>query len=121
MSQEIPTDIKEQLLDLSEKLPEDKRSQFIAGTASKLKKLSHQYENTLLYAGVGWVLGEILEHFATVPVLKFELLDGASETGGLIGGLLGFFKDRKAREREEKHAQEIAAIVQEELRKAINA
>ena len=120
-TQEIPLKIKEQLLELSAKLPENKRQQFISGASSRLKELSHQYENTLVYAAVGWVLGEVLEHFATVPVLNVELFDGASETGGLIGGLLGFMKDRKTRAKEEEQAKKVAQIIQDELRKAVTA
>lgn len=126
MTPDLPLSIKERLLELASKLPEEKRKQFITSTSSRMKELSLDYQNTLLYAAVGWVIGEISEQVLTIPsaiplVGGHELLDGASETSGLIGGLLGFLKDRKANAKEQEDARRITRIIQEELAKAINA
>jgi|GEM_PF-5694644 len=121
---EIPLKIKEQLCELSQKLPtENQQKQFRSGAVSRLKELSHQYENTLTYAAFGIVTGLILENLLTVPIPipgigGFSLADDAPETGGLLGGLLGFLKDRKLQAKEIEQAKQVAQIVQEELRKA---
>ena len=126
MSKDLPLSVKERLLELASKLPEEKRKQFITSTSSRMKELSLDYQNTLIYAAVGWVIGEIIEQVLTIPSAiplagGHELLDGASETSGLIGGLLGFLKDRKANAKEQEDARRITRIIQEELAKAINA
>lgn len=118
---EIPFSIKEKLLGLAEKLPENRRSEFISKTSARLKTLGLEYENTLMYAVVGWVLGEILEHFMTIPFTHLGMVDGASEAGGLIGGLVGLLKDRKAKAKEIEQAKKIAEIVRQELFKASEA
>jgi hypothetical protein len=112
---EIPLRVKEQLLELSRKLPEDKRSQFISRTSAKIEALGLEYENTLFYAAVGWVLGEIMEHLTTIPFTHIKTMDEASETGALIGGLFGLLKDRKAKAKDARQAKQIAEIVRQEI------
>ena len=64
-TQDIPTDVKENLLELADRLPSAAQSQFLRNTTEKLRDLSLQYQNTLVYTAVGWVVGEIIDNVLT--------------------------------------------------------
>lgn len=70
-TQDIPTDVKENLLELASRLPSAAQSQFIRNTTEKLRDLSLQYQNTLVYTAVGWVVGEIIDNVLTIPFTKW--------------------------------------------------
>ncbi len=124
-TQDIPTDVKENLLELADRLPSSAQSQFIRNTTEKLRDLSLQYQNTLVYTAVGWVVGEIIDNLLTVPVPipgGFPLTgDRASDLGAMIGGLSGFFSDQKRAKKLAEEQKRVAKIISDELKNAISS
>lgn len=112
---ELPISVKEQLLELSKRLPEAARSPFIQNTSRRIKELACEYENTLIYAAVGWVVGEIIDTVLTVPFLGSLTGDNASQIGMMVSGLLGFAKDRKKVKQLKEEQERVLTIIREEL------
>jgi hypothetical protein len=116
---ELPISVKEQLLELSKRLPEAARSPFIQNTSRRIKTLASEYENTLVYAAVGWVIGEIMDTVLTVPFIGSLTGDNASQIGMMISGLLGFAKDRKEAKRLKEEQERVLTIIREELQSSL--
>jgi len=118
---DIPLQVKDHLLELSARIPEAARSEFIQNTATRLNELTHTYENTLVYAAVGWVVGEIFDHLLVVPIAGWSLTgDNASQIGALIAALLGFAKDRKKAKKLKEEQERVLTIIREELQASLN-
>ena len=121
-TQDIPTDVKENLLELAKRLPSTAQSQFIRNTNEKLRDLSLQYQNTLVYTAVGWVVGEIIDNVLTIPFTEWSLTgDRSSDLGALIGGLAGFFSDQKRAKKLAEEQKRVAKIISDELQNAISS
>ena len=121
-TQDIPTDVKENLLELASRLPSAAQSQFIRNTTEKLRDLSLQYQNTLVYTAVGWVVGEIIDNVLTIPFTEWSLTgDRSSDLGALIGGLAGFFSDQKRAKKLAEEQKRVAKIISDELQNAISS
>jgi hypothetical protein len=121
-TQDIPTDVKENLLELADRLPSAAQSQFIRNTTEKLRDLSLQYQNTLVYTAVGWVVGEIIDNVLTIPFTEWSLTgDRSSDLGALIGGLAGFFSDQKRAKKLAEEQKRVAKIISDELKNAISS
>lgn len=121
-TQDIPTDVKENLLELASRLPSAAQSQFIRNTTEKLRDLSLQYQNTLVYTAVGWVVGEIIDNVLTIPFTEWSPTgDRSSDLGALIGGLAGFFSDQKRAKKLAEEQKRVAKIISDELQKAISS
>jgi hypothetical protein len=121
-TQDIPTDVKENLLELAKRLPSTAQSQFIRNTNEKLRDLSLQYQNTLVYTAVGWVVGEIIDNVLTIPFTEWSLTgDRSSDLGALIGGLAGFFSDQKRAKKLAEEQKRVAKIISDELKNAISS
>lgn len=115
---DLPLYIKELLLDLSKELPrQESRKQFVRNVGGRLKQLSIECENTLIYTAAGWVIGEILDHALVVPFFNYHLTDDhAASLVGLAGGIIGYKKDIKISEEQEMAIR----VIREELQKARN-
>jgi len=121
-TQDIPTDVKENLLELADRLPSAAQSQFIRNTTEKLRDLSFQYQNTLVYTAVGWVVGEIIDNFLTIPLTDWTITgDRSSDLGAMIGGLSGFFSDQKRAKKLAEEQKRVAKIISDELQNAISS
>ena len=121
-TQDIPMDVKEKLLELASRLPSHAQSPFIRNTTEKLRDLSLQYQNTLVYTAVGWVVGEIIDNVLTIPFTEWSLTgDRSSDLGALIGGLAGFFSDQKRAKKLAEEQKRVAKIISDELKNAISS
>ena len=121
-TQDIPMDVKEKLLELASRLPSHAQSPFIRNTTDKLRDLSLQYQNTLVYTAVGWVVGEIIDNVLTIPFTEWSLTgDRSSDLGALIGGLAGFFSDQKRAKKLAEEQKRVAKIISDELKNAISS
>ena len=124
-TQDIPTDVKENLLELADRLPSAARPQFIRNTNEKLRDLSLQYQNTLVYTAVGWVVGEIIDNVLTIPIPGTggwsPTGDRSSDLGAMIGGLAGFFSDQKRAKKLAEEQKRVAKIISDELKNAISS
>ena len=124
-TQDIPTDVKENLLELADRLPSAAQSQFIRNTTEKLRDLSLQYQNTLVYTAVGWVVGEIIDNVLTNPIPGTDdwsiTGDRSSDLGAMIGGLSGFFSDQKRAKKLAEEQKRVAKIISDELQNAISS
>jgi hypothetical protein len=119
-AKELPIDVMERLLEFAKRLPEESRSSFLQRVLLGLEALGTKYENTVVYAALGWLAGELVDHIFSVhiPLVNIPVyltLNHASEAGALTGILAGFYQDcKKGKEREE-----VAEIVGRELRRAL--
>ena len=121
-TQDIPTDVKENLLELADRLPSAAQSQFLRNTTEKLRDLSLQYQNTLVYTAVGWVVGEIIDNVLTIPFTVWSPTgDRSSDLGAMIGGLSGFFSDQKRAKKLAEEQKRVAKIISDELQNAISS
>ena len=124
-TQDIPTDVKENLLELADRLPSAAQSQFLRNTTEKLRDLSLQYQNTLVYTAVGWVVGEIIDNVLTNPIPGTDdwsiTGDRSSDLGAMIGGLSGFFSDQKRAKKLAEEQKRVAKIISDELQNAISS
>lgn len=117
---DIPLSVKERLLELCQRLPEGARAEFIQNTTRRIKDVASRYESTLMYGAVGWVIGEILDNVLVIPFTSWALTDdNASQIGMLLGGLLGFGKDRKKKNQLNKEREEILTIIREEIQSSL--
>ncbi len=117
---ELPLSVKERLLEFSDQLPEAARSAFVRNAARRIQGLADRYENTLVYAAVGWVVGEIMDQVLTIPFTEASLTaDNASQVGMMVAGLLGFGKDRKRAGRLKEEQGRVLAILREEFQSSI--
>lgn len=106
----IPLELKEKLIKLKEKLPEEKQQVFAESIKKKL--LDFSTENVFKYTLVGACVGFIIDN---IPVIG-GFADDFTEIGALIGAWVGHSKDKKER----AHREEISRIVQESLREALS-
>jgi hypothetical protein len=115
----IPAEVKGQLLEIAEHLPNKEAQQsFLIGVSDRIGGLVKTYENTIVYSAFGWAVGAVVEHLTHIPLP--DLLGGgfsvipAGEISPLIGGILGFREDKK----KQKERAEVVQIIAEELAKA---
>jgi hypothetical protein len=117
---ELPLSVKEQLLELAERLPERARSTFIRATAEGLADLAIQCRSTLVYTLAGLALGELIDNLLTTNIPLTETVisltgDHASTLGAIIGATLGAKGDLdRAAVRAETNR-----IIGEEIRRAM--
>ncbi|GAB4135077.1 hypothetical protein [Thermopirellula anaerolimosa] len=121
---DLPVHLQEQLLQLAEHLPEKARAGFLKRTAAALSDLTVEYKNTLVFAVVGWMLGELLDNLLSVRIpftdFVFELTaDQLSNLGLLTGMVYGLSKDKNEEATRRKVADKVADIVAQELRRAL--
>jgi len=117
---DLPVKTKDDLLRLSEYLPETKRRTFLRNTARQLGKLAREYPNTLVYAAVGWLLGTIVDHLLKFHIPFTDVVetltgDYAGPIGFLLGALFGLKEDLQTNELRRRTAE----IIGEELRRAL--
>jgi len=117
---DLPVHVKQQLLEISQKLPENVRSNFLREARGRILELALDHPNTVVFTAAGWILGELIDNLLTVPVPFSEFVleltaDQASNIGGLLGFSYGFFKDQK---RDNLRAQ-IHSVIAEELQRAL--
>jgi hypothetical protein len=117
---DLPLDAQERLLDFAEQLPESKRAQFVKNVAHRVGDLAKDHPRTIIFAALGWVLGEIIDNLLTIKIPFSEIVvcltaDRASEIMGAGAGIAGFIRDRKAKAEREA----VARVVGEELRQAL--
>lgn len=115
-----PLDVQERLLDLAERLPERRRSTFLRGVTSGIRELVTDHPRTIVYAALGWVLGEIIDNLLTFHLPLSDVVvcltaDCASDVLAVGGGVLGFLRDRKAIAEREA----VANVIASELCKAL--
>lgn len=105
------SDILELLNQAQQSLPEEQRRPFIERATSRIGGFLQENQNALLGAGLGWVLGEVLDR---VPIVKHFTGDHASTFGAALGAWVGHSKDKA----EAAKRAGVARIVDEELRRA---
>src|SRR5271154_1298676 len=117
---DLPATVKERLLQLAHNLPESSQGSFLAGAADRLTKVTLDHPNTLVFAAIGWLLGEIVDNLLTVHVpfadLALCLTGGRFSALGMAGGaLFGLHRDVQ------KNALrvQVAQIIGEELQRAL--
>jgi hypothetical protein len=119
---DLPVSVKERLLELAKQLPDTMRGSFLSRTADRLADLAAHHSNAIVFAAVGWLLGEIIDHVLTVHVPFSDLalcLTGGKISGiGLVAGALyGLSRDIQ----EQNIRAEVALIIGEELRRVLGA
>lgn len=117
---DLPVSTKEKLLELSRHLPEGSQGKFLARARDRLSELALEHTNTIVFAALGWLLGEILDHVLTVHVpfsdLAMCLTGGRISTIGLAAGALyGLSRDIQV----QRVRAEVARVVGEELRRVL--
>ena len=112
--QHIPSEVKGQLLQIAERLPNQAAQRdFLVGVSNRIGLLVKTYDNTIVYSAVGWAIGAIVDHILHIPFTHIALTP-AGELGPLIGAILGFRVDRQ----KQKERSEVLEIIAEELAKA---
>jgi len=106
----IPLELKEQLIKLKEKLPEEKQQVF--ADSIKRKLMDFGTENVAFYTVAGACVGFLID---SIPIIG-STSDDWVEIGAAIGAWVGHSKDKKER----AHREEISRIVQESLREALS-
>jgi hypothetical protein len=119
-SPDLPNDVKERLLELARRLPEPSRGGFLTRVTDRLRQLSLDYSETIIFTAVGWLLGEILDHVITLHVPFADVavcLSGGrlSSVGMVAGFLLGLTRDIQ----KERARAEVARVIGEELRRVL--
>ncbi|WP_035242408.1 hypothetical protein, partial [Desulfobacter vibrioformis] len=84
---EIPTDVKEKILKLKNKLPEDKQDRFVSNMKGGFEKLTES--NMTSSALIGAILGSVIDF---IPGSGF-VSDDWTEIGAAIGAFIGYRKD----------------------------
>ena len=120
MRPDLPVSVKERLLELTRHLPDASRGQFLASAARRLSGLALEYTDALVFAAVGWLLGEILDHVLTVTVPFSDVilcLTGGklSKVGFVLGTLYGLSRDIQ----KQQIRRDVARIIGEEIRRAL--
>jgi hypothetical protein len=110
----IPAEVKGQLLEIAERLPnKEAQKSFLNGVSARIGELAGTYENTIVYSAVGWAIGAIVDHILHIPFTHIALTP-AGEISPLVGAILGFREDKK----KQKERAEVLEIIAEELAKA---
>jgi hypothetical protein len=102
---DIPYNIKEQIIDLSKRIPADRRSVFISAAKKRLDGVSTSY--TAKWAIAGMAIGYLID------LLPF--FEDATEIGGLLGAAIGQIKDQKVKE----EAERLKLLIEESFREAM--
>lgn len=115
----LPLAAKEKLLRLARRLPENSQSEFLSRLGNRIAELAYEYPNTLVFASLGWLLGEIIDQLLTISIpyseLTLCLTGGRVGLAGFVGGVIyGLFRDHEER----RLRQRVQHIVVEELRRA---
>jgi hypothetical protein len=106
----IPTQTKDLLLRLCERIPPLKRDAFVTNINARLSELGQS--NTVYYTLLGGITGYLLGH---VPLVGFFTQDHETEIGLAVGAWVGIARDHEERKRRET----IQSIVGEALRHAL--
>jgi hypothetical protein len=106
----IPTETKEMLLRLRERIPPEKRDAFVAKIGGRLSELAQS--NTAHYTLLGGLFGHLLGH---LPLVGFFTHDHETEIGMALGAWVGIAKDHEERNRRET----IQSVVKEALHHAL--
>lgn len=113
----LPTAVLELIQRTAKALPEAARSEFTRNCIAKTKDLVFNHTNTLFYAGLGLVAGELLNHVTSFNFFGHHgslTMDRADEVGALAGGIFGFLNDRKEIEARKR----MVGIIREEIQRA---
>jgi len=118
---DLPIEVKSRLLDLARRLPDAARSDFVRNSASQLKNLALSHENTLVYGAVGFIVGELIDNFVTIPIPLTEAVacltgDYASHALGAYGAVIGLQQDLQRNDLR----KQVAEIIGSQMRIAIN-
>lgn len=116
----LPTAALELIQRAAKSVPKAARSEFTRNCIAKTKDLVFNHTNTLFYAGLGLVAGELLNHLTSFNLFGHHVsltMDRADEVGALAGGIFGFLNDRK----EIEARQRMIGIIREEVRRAKSA
>lgn len=101
----IPLNVKEQILELAQKLPADKRDRFGSAVSNQLENLTSN--NALKWALIGGAIGFVID------MLPF--IDDATEIGLAFGGILGAMKDNNVKKENERIVNAIKEAYREAL------
>jgi hypothetical protein len=113
----LPTAVLELIQRTAKSLPEAAQSEFTHNCIAKTKDLVFNHTNTLFYAGLGLVAGELINHLTSFNFFGWHgslSLGKADELGALGGGLFGFMIDRK----EIATRNKMLAVIREEVQRA---
>ncbi len=106
----IPTETKELLLRLRERIPPDRRDAFVAAVNARLGELATR--NLVYYTLFGALAGYLI---GRLPMVGWLTEHHQTEIGALIGTWVGLTKDHEERQRR----QNLQAIIQEALHHAL--
>ena len=106
----IPTETKELLLQLRDRLPPERRDAFVASVGTHLRELASSH--TAYYALMGGLTGYLLGRLPLVGMLAHH---HETEIGALLGTWVGLTKDHAERKRRET----LQSIVQEAVHHAL--
>ena len=106
----IPTQTKELLLQMRDRIPPEKRDAFVASVNTRLQELltSHAAYYTLLGGLTGFLVGRL-------PLVGLLTHHHETEIGMALGAWVGLAKDHEERQRRET----TQSIIQEALRHAL--
>jgi hypothetical protein len=106
----IPTQTKELLLQLRDRIPPETQDAFVASVSSRLQELltSHTAYYTLLGGLTGFLVGRL-------PLVGLFTHHHEAEIGAALGAWVGLTKDHEER----KQRQTIQSIVQEAIHHAL--
>ena len=106
----IPTETKELLLQLRDRIPRERRDAFVASVSTRLHDLASS--NAVYYTLLGGLPGYLLGHLPLVGMLMHH---HETEIGAAIGAWVGLAKDREER----KHRETTQSIIAEALHHAL--
>ena len=106
----IPTQTKELLLQLRDRIPPERRDAFVASVSTRLRDLAST--NMAYYTLLGGLTGYLLGHLPLVGLLTHH---HETEIGAALGAWVGLTKDHEERKRRET----LQSVVQEAIRHAL--
>jgi len=120
MSETIPFEVQEKLLLFADELPADKRSKFIQTVTREVFTVVEDHPRTIIYAALGWVLGEIIDQLLTFKLPFKDIFicltaDCASDLGAAAGLVTGFIEDRKAIAERDQMSRVVAKGIKDAL------
>ena len=107
----IPNEIKETLLNIKSRLPEDRQPIFARAIASRTNEL--QGENLIKYTVLGGAFGALFEALPGFETISG--IDDCVEVGAALGAWVGLAKDFQARQ----ERQRIKTLIEECLNEAM--
>lgn len=105
---------------MAERVPPEKRQEFIADVADGLKGMIETHPNTITWSLLGIVAGEVIDNAIAIPLPFTEkvlnpLLDHGSTLLGILGFRYGWQQDKAVRTRQEIRA-EMAQLIDQALK-----